>query len=97
MFLAVKVGFLIHHDRQPAVIESYSPTAAASLVVFAAAVAATVLAIKALGRTSNRKRVRRDMKQALSAQMEARRRRVAELAADPKRAKYAPLADRGET
>ncbi len=95
-FLVIKIGFLVHHDPQPAPIANNALTATAVLILCAGAVAATRLAFQSSGKVATRARLRADAKRAMEAHAKARQRRAAELAADPARAKYAPLVERGE-
>jgi hypothetical protein len=55
-----------------------------------------VAAVQYGGRARTAARIRRDANDLNAAYREARRLRVAELAADPARARYAPLVERGE-
>jgi len=95
-FLVLKVGFIIHHDPQPALIQSNILTAIAILVLLGAAVAVILLAIQSVSRAASKARLQEKTNQIIAARAEARRRRAAELAADPARARYAPLVARGE-
>jgi hypothetical protein len=95
-FLVLKIGFILHIDPQPAPIDSPALTVAAVLVLLAGMVAATFSAVRAVGDAATRSRLGKDSEQWASTHHEARRRRVAELAADPARARYAPLVEQGE-
>jgi hypothetical protein len=94
-FLVLKIGFVLHHDPQPAPISSNGLTLAAILVLSTGMVIVALRALRRLGRA----RFAQPSSQVSAAieAREARRLRVAELAADPARARYAPLVARGET
>jgi hypothetical protein len=96
IFLVLKLGFIFYQDPQPGLIESRTITIVAVLVVFGAAIAAVALLINAICKALRKQGADRERKRARSAQAEARIRRVAELAADPNRAKYASLVEKGE-
>lgn len=96
-FFVIKIGFIIHHEPQPAVFENATLTATAALILFACAVMATLLLIQSGEKAMTKAQMRKKMEEVLSEQTRARYRRAAELAADPKRARYAPLVERGET
>jgi hypothetical protein len=95
-FLVIKVGFVIHHDPQPAPIASNALTATAVLILLVGTIAATFLVIQSGSRVATKARYRRTAQESAAAQAEARRRRAAELLTDPTRAKYTPLVERGE-
>jgi hypothetical protein len=95
-FLVLKVGFLLHQDPQPGVIANDTLTAIAVLVLFAGIVVGMTRAIQAITGTASNARLRREANRSTEAYNEARRRRVAELAADPARSRYAALVEQGE-
>jgi hypothetical protein len=95
-FLVIKMGFILHDDPQPPLIASKELTAIAVLILFAGGMAATLRIIQSLREAFSTARIRREAEKFASVHIEARRRRVVELAADPLRAKYAPLVERGE-
>ncbi|MES2464695.1 MAG: hypothetical protein V4671_29380 [Armatimonadota bacterium] len=98
-FLVIKIGFLIHGDPLPEPFESSVLTGAATMVVVTGFAATVVRIIHAVGTAVSRARIRREADGSALAYREARRLRVAELAADPdpKRARYAPLVEQGES
>ncbi len=55
-FLTLKVGFIVHHEPQPAVIASTALTAAAAFVILVAAIASTVILIRIGGRAASDRR-----------------------------------------
>lgn len=67
-------------------------TVSASFVLFVGAVIGTLLALRSGGKG----RAQKNAYQSVSATVEARKRLAVEMAADPKRARYAPLVARGE-
>jgi transposase InsO family protein len=95
-FLVLKVGFLIHHEPAPAPFDSNGLTAAAAVALFAGALVTGQAAIRWSGKAVKRAEMRRDARANAALRAEARRKRAAELAADPLRARYAPLVERGE-
>jgi hypothetical protein len=94
MFLALKLGFVLHGDPQPDPIGSPGLTAAATLV-FGLGVARGVW-LAARSRSGVPARVRRETAAYVSGAVAERERRVAELASNPATAQYAPLVERGE-
>src|SRR5579871_3110987 len=96
-FLVLKIGFVIHHEPQPAPIDSNALTAASVLILGAGAVAGMQSAIRSVSKAANKARLRKAHQERLAAETRARQLRVAELAADPARAHYAPLVERGES
>jgi hypothetical protein len=95
-FIVLKIGFLVHHDPQPDVIANGAYTAIAVLVLAASAVWGTLRAIESGRDAMVRSRIRKESYRSAAEHIEARRLRAAELAADPARARYAPLVERGE-
>src|SRR4051812_42665342 len=96
-FLFLKVGFFLHHDHQPPLIDSAALTATAVLVLLCGMGAMILLLIRSIGEALTGARLRKESKALVASHLEARRRRVQELAADPARAKYAPLVEAGES
>lgn len=96
MFLIIKIGFAVHRDPQPAPIDSPALTGTAAMVCIVGAALAMRYAARSGSKARAGVKARRDAKARLAANVEARRLRVAELAADPKRARYAQLVERGE-
>jgi hypothetical protein len=96
-FLVLKVGFLIHHDPQPEIFANRTFTAVAVLILCAGTMIGMLQAIQSGRDWISRARIREESYQSAAVHTAARRRRVAELAADPARARYAPLVERGET
>jgi hypothetical protein len=94
-FLVLKIGFILHHDPLPAPFSSRGLTGLSAIVLAAGAAKASILAAKAMGRRPNY-RDRHNLKHEMSEREIARRQRAVLLAADPTRAKYAPLVERGE-
>jgi len=95
-FLVIKTGFIFHHDPQPSPFDNSLLTASAFLIVIVALAALAVRVGQYLRWQRIRSRIRRESAQTASLHAEARRLRVAELAADPRKAKYAPLVEHGE-
>lgn len=95
-FIVIKLGFILHNEPQPAPFDSPGLTGAAILVLVTGTVAATISAGRYLGDAAAMARIRRESRASASRHLEIRRLRVAELAADSARAKYAPLVERGE-
>ena len=95
-FLMLKLGFVLHHDPQPAPIDSKPLTAAALLVFVAGTSAAAFSALHFLRNAAANAQNKREAQANSLRHADARRLRVAELAADPARAQYAPLVERGE-
>jgi hypothetical protein len=95
-FMVLKIGFLIHGDPLPPPLESRVLTGVAATVLVAGFAAMTVRIIQYVGTAVVRARIRREANVSARFHREARRLRVAELAADPARARYAPLVEKGE-
>ena len=95
-FLTLKIGFAVHHDPAPALFSSTMLTATAILVLLTGVIVLTIVMIEAGGKTVYNTSPYGDAYGGANARAEVRRLRVAELAADPRRAKYAPLVARGE-
>jgi hypothetical protein len=96
LFLALKLGFVLHSDPQPWPISSTPVTFVAAVVFATGMVSAGFLAAHAGRRASERRRLRDDAERTRSAAAVARSSRVANLAANPATAKYARLVERGE-
>jgi hypothetical protein len=95
-FLVIRMGFVLHAEPLPAPFDSTLLTAISVGVLVAGFAAATVAAVRCGGWALTAAQIRRDANHLDAAYREARRLRVAELAADPARAWYAPLVERGE-
>ncbi len=95
-FLVLKVGFLLHRDPTPAPFESIPLIIIAALVFFAGTILLIKGAIQASHEALSGNRSRRRLHAIASEHLEARRLRVAELRANPAKAKYAPLVELGE-
>ena len=95
-FVGIKVVFLLHGGPLPAPFDSVVLTAVAVITLLTVMVAGSIWMVRSLGTAATGARIRRETKAAASVFAEERDRRVAELAADPKRAQYAPLVERGE-
>lgn len=96
-FLVLKVGFLLHHDVPPPILKSLALTNVTTLVLGVGVVAAILQLLRWGQRAWAIARFRREARKNAARYTEARRLRVLELAADPARAKYAPLVKAGET
>jgi hypothetical protein len=93
-FLMLKLGFILHNDPQPAVFANTALTGASIVVI-------GVVIVWGIGRVMRlrpweKARIRREHAAYVSQAVAERDRRVAELAANPATAKYAPLVERGE-
>ena len=95
-FLVLKVGFVLHHDPQPDPISSPGLTVLAVLTLLGGVAASVGLAVQSGRRAIDNRRIRNESKERVTMNAEMRRLRVEELAADPARARYAPLVARGE-
>lgn len=95
-FLVLKVGFLLHHDPMPAIFADSKLTGLAILTLCAGTIVGLLIARESIREAQSRVRVREESYRSAAAHAEARRQRAVELAADPVRARYAPLVERGE-
>jgi uncharacterized protein (DUF983 family) len=95
-FLVIKIGFLLHHDPLPSPFDSSALTGLAFLILAPGVTIGTLSLLRSVSETITAVRIQRDANASASMHRQARQLRVEELAADPARAKYAPLVERGE-
>jgi hypothetical protein len=95
-FIVIKVGFVIHGQPEPPPFDNPAITFAAVLVLVAVLGFVLFKLVEYVRWHGIRAQIRTESRRSQSEHMEARRLRVAELSVDPRRAKYAPLVERGE-
>jgi hypothetical protein len=95
-FLALKIGFLLHNDPKPAPFENLALTIIAVLIMCVALLKFGIWLGRKMGEAATTASIKKTAHFRSRERSAERRKRVAELLADPAKAKYAPLVERGE-